>query len=134
MGSSPLLKNLENEDQTSSPIPAMSPETKELYDVLNEQGLEFDDTDDNEIVQYPDLMAKNINNTKEDSETDCESCDDISTPKDTQKKTSDSNKIDNDAMQSTLSIENEAEEQKTKSYIPVEENTQHKTTVSTSGE
>ena len=67
----------------------MSPETKELFDVLNEQGLDFDDRNDIEVVEYPDVMANNNNNTIENSETDCESCDGISTPKDLKKKTPD---------------------------------------------
>ena len=111
----------------------MSPEQKELFDALNEQGLDFDDRDDIEAVEYPDVMANNNNNTIENSETDCESCDGISIPKDSQKKIPDNNEIVNDMMQSIIAIDNEKDAQKTLSYIPVEDITLHKTTASTSG-
>lgn len=79
---SPLLKDLENEDHSSSPIRPMSPETKKLYDALNEPDLEFENID---LMQSPDLMANKTNAVQDNSETDCESCDDILSPKDLQK-------------------------------------------------
>lgn len=131
--SSPLLKDLENEDHTSSPIRPMSPETKELYDVLNEADLEFENID---LMQSPDLMANKTNAVQDNSETDCESCDDILSPKDLQKNTSNTDKIDNNLVESAVSVENEkirAENQETITNIS-NDNTQNIATASTSGE
>lgn len=98
---SPLQKDLEFEDHTSSPIREMSPGTQELYDVLIEPGMIIDD----ELVTSPDITTQNnIYTLNNDSETDCESCD-VPAP-----NNSNDNKMDNVTMQNTiLLLENQKE-------------------------
>lgn len=100
IGLSPLLKNLDNDDPISSPIRPMSPETREIYDMLSEPGFGIED-----VVKENDFMIGNKEGAQDDSETDCESYDEIETLTQIEK-----NNIQNKhEKQGTTSTENEKE-------------------------
>lgn len=103
---SSLLRNIINDPL--SPLPAMSPATQEIYDVLiSDPKLQMDNSpnivenseveDSDDSVLDPDFDVKNLRNVRTISETDCESSDDAIDSKSTSTqpyRNLDENKID----------------------------------------